>query len=105
MAEAGYRERTRNLSGDLAGGGDDGMVSEDRVGGGEVKTKYPHIHFIEIPTQSKTSVWSCYVNNSSDELGQIRWYVRWGQYCYFPVAQAIYSADCLNDIAYFIMQL
>jgi len=70
-----------------------------------MKTRYKYIHFVKISTQHKTSVWSCYNNNSGDELGQVRWYSRWRQYCYFPVARAIYNISCLNDIAHFITQI
>lgn len=86
----GHPVRTREVP-------DDGPVG--------MKTRYKYIHFVEIPTSRKTSVWSCYNNRSGDELGQVRWYSRWRQYCYFPVAQAVYNVGCLNDIVHFITQL
>ena len=50
----------------------------------------------------KTSVYSCRNKRSGEELGQIRWYGAWRQYCYFPTVQAVYSGGCLRDIAGFM---
>lgn len=68
---------------------------------------YQHIHFVRLPTppRRKTPIWSCRTNRNGDELGQVRWYSSWRQFCYFPTAQAVYSAGCLADIQTFIRQL
>ncbi len=52
----------------------------------------------------KTAVYSCRNKRSGEELGQIRWYGAWRQYCYFPTVQAVYSAGCLRDIAGFMAE-
>lgn len=67
-------------------------------------TRYQYIHFVKIAQRPKTAVWSCRNNISQEELGQVRWYPAWRQYCYFPTAQAVYSAGCLADIKEFIEQ-
>jgi len=36
------------------------------------------------------------------ELGYIEWYPRWGQYVLQPEDTAVFSADCLRDLALFI---
>ncbi|MCK4245312.1 MAG: hypothetical protein KAX20_06780 [Candidatus Omnitrophica bacterium] len=44
-------------------------------------------------------------NKSQGELGVVKWYPAWRQYCYFPTTQAVYSKGCLDDIGDFIRQL
>ncbi len=66
-----------------------------------MKTRYAHIHFVEVAKKTKTSVWSCRNNRSKEELGQVKWYGPWRQYCYFPTRQAVYNNRCLSIIADF----
>lgn len=70
-----------------------------------MKTQYQYLHFVQVRQLPKTAVWSCRTNRSNDELGEIKWYPAWRQYCYFPTVQAVYSDGCLSDIADFIKQL
>jgi hypothetical protein len=65
---------------------------------------YQFIHFVKITVGPKSD-WSCRNNRSGEELGQVKWYQPWRQYCYFPTVQAVYSTGCLNDIRDFIEQL
>ncbi len=66
------------------------------------EAKYKHIHFVMVAEKPKTTVWSCRNNRSDQELGEVRWYSPWRQYCYFPTTPAVYSASCLDDIKSFI---
>lgn len=69
----------------------------------EMETKkYKYISFIEIEQKPKTKVWRCVNNKSQHELGIVKWYSSWRQYCYFPTVQAAYSKGCLDDINDFI---
>ena len=70
-----------------------------------MKTEYKYIHFVKIQDKSKTSVWSCQNNQGYAELGKVKWYSAWRQYCYFPKVQAVYSAGCFADIIDFVNQL
>lgn len=67
--------------------------------------RYEFIHFVEIDQKPKTKVFSCRNNKSCEELGVIKWYPSWRQYCFFPTVQAVYSAGCLRDIECFISEL
>ena len=67
--------------------------------------KYKFISFIKIEDKPKTSVYRVINNKSKNELGIIKWYSGWRQYCYFPTVQAVYSAGCLEDINDFIKRL
>ena len=66
---------------------------------------FKYISFKKIEDKAKTSVWSCRNNKSGSELGVVKWYGPWRQYCYFPTVQAVYSAGCLEDIKVFIKQV
>ena len=70
-----------------------------------MKTKYKFIHFVKIADKPKTSVWSCRNNKSNAELGEIKWYSEWRQYCYLPTIPAVYNVSCFEDINDFIKQL
>ncbi len=71
-----------------------------------VKTKYQFIHFEKLDVVAGRSSWSCHNNKTCDELGIVKWYSTWHQYCYFPYGEdTVYSAGCLNDIQDFIGQL
>ena len=67
--------------------------------------KYKYIYFELIEEKPKTKVYSCKNNKSNIELGIIKWYPSWRQYCYFPTIQAIYSEGCLIDIIDFISEI
>ena len=81
-----------------------------------MKTKYQYIHFLKVRELPKTSVWSCRNNQSgiivgerqsrASELGIVRWYGPWRQYCYFATnGLAVYSKSCLKDICSFLAEL
>jgi hypothetical protein len=72
-----------------------------------MKTDFEYIKFVQRPSKpgAKTSIWSCQNIRSGTELGEIKWYVAWRQYCYFPNCPAVYSMGCLQDINTFILQL
>jgi len=69
---------------------------------------YPYIHFEFLPKKkptAKTTAWSCRNTSSGTEMGQVRWYGPWRQYCFFPVPNTVYSEGCLSDITDFLEQL
>lgn len=71
----------------------------------KMTTKYKYIHFIKIEDKPKTSVWQCLNNKSKAELGVVKWYPSWRQYCFFTTYQAVFNNSCLLDISDFISQL
>ena len=69
-------------------------------------TKFKYIHFEEVDsTGKKTSVWQCVNNKSFDQLGRIKWYGPWRQYCVYTDGYVIFNKGCMEDINYFITQL
>ena len=67
--------------------------------------KYKYIYFVEIEQKPKTKIYSCRNNKNDVELGQVKYFPIWRQYCYFPTIQSVYSDGCLNDIVDFIQTL
>src|SRR5262245_28668790 len=52
----------------------------------------------------KTRVWRVQPKSNPDPrfaVGEIRWYPNWRQYTFFPARHAVFSPDCLRDIAAF----
>lgn len=70
-----------------------------------MKTHYEYIHFEKIAEKPKTSIWLCLRNRNNEELGKVKWYGSWRQYCYFSKGMAVYNKGCLSDIIDFIQQL
>ena len=71
-------------------------------------TKYKYIHFEQIPVpdqKKKTTIWRCLNNKSLGDLGLIKWYGPWRQYCFLPANGTIFNKGCLEDINDFITQL
>jgi len=69
-----------------------------------MKTQYKFMHFVKVEDKPKTSVWDCINNRSEAALGRIAWYPTWRQYLFggFLFGNAVFSADCLRDIAEFL---
>lgn len=70
-----------------------------------MRTEFQFINFVEIEQKPKTKVWSCRNNRSGLDLGVVKWYPAWRQYCYFTLYDAVYNKKCLEDITEFIAQL
>lgn len=70
-----------------------------------MKTLYKYIHFEKVAETPKTSSWICRSNRSNDDLGMVKWYGPWRQYCYFSAGGSVYNVGCLSDISNFIEQV
>ena len=72
-----------------------------------MKTEYKWISFEDeshLYPRKKTQTWLCRSRNGV-ELGEVKWWSQWRQYCYYPNNSAVYNVECLNDIASFVTQL
>jgi|SRR5581483_1691852 len=65
---------------------------------------YRYINFTKSGDTGKTMIWSCKNNKSGAELGVVKWFPSWRQYCFFPTTQIVLSSGCLQDIRDFIDQ-
>ena len=67
--------------------------------------EYKYIHFVKTEDLPKTAIYSCRNNSNGEELGIVRWYSPWRQYCFLPTTPAVYSKGCLDDIGSFMAGL
>ena len=70
-----------------------------------MKTRFKYIHFKKIEVKSKTAIWSCRNNHTNSQLGMVKWYGPWRQYCYFDESMAVYNVGCLEDINEFLQSI
>lgn len=60
-------------------------------------TKYLYFEQANNPGR-KTGVWRVRARSTGAELGVIRWYSPWRQYCFYSAPSAIFNTDCLISI-------
>ena len=70
-----------------------------------LSAQYEHIRFLLHHHLTKTAVYRCCTNSSGDDLGEVRWYAPWRQYCFFPFTNTVFSKGCMEDINTFITKL
>ena len=65
-----------------------------------------HLTFQRLPLKKGrlTSVWSVWNHTYGENLGQLRWYAPWRQYC-FMGENLVFSQGCLTDIANMLARL
>ncbi len=71
---------------------------------GLVVQKYKYIEMV-VAYQSparKTHIWDVLAKSSGADLGQIKWYGPWRQYCFVPSASTIFNKGCMEDINNFL---
>jgi hypothetical protein len=70
-----------------------------------MKERYRYISFGRRISKTKTAVYACHNNSSGAEVGIVKWYGPWRQYCFFPARGTIFSKGCMEDVNDFIRQL
>ena len=69
-----------------------------------MKSKYMKAILIEKKT--KTNVYGLVSARDYDiDLGVVKWYAPWRQYCFFPDRDTVFSPGCIADIIQFIKEL
>lgn len=64
--------------------------------------KYFTIRCERAATGRKTPIYSVCNNRSGVDLGSIKWYGPWRQYCFFPDGDTVWSRSCLDEITFLI---
>lgn len=64
--------------------------------------KYKYINFKLIEQKPKTGIYQCCNNKSGVEIGIVKWYSPWRQYCFLPSADTIFNKGCMEYINDFI---
>jgi len=67
------------------------------------ETKY--LQFIIKEHKPKTKVIAVVNKTHQEEIGILRWYAQWRQYCFFPHHNTIWNKNCLNDVNEMITEL
>jgi hypothetical protein len=57
-----------------------------------------------VEKKSKTQVWQVKAKGDDSNLGVIKWFAPWRQYCLL-IDGSVFSADCLRDFASFLEKL
>lgn len=69
-------------------------------------TYYKYIHFVLTGAKVKTKIWECRNNKGRHELGVVKWYAPWRQYCFMPVdSLTVFNGGCLSDIVDFLSKV
>jgi len=64
-----------------------------------------YVDFVVIEKKPKTSVYAVNSKSSGDQLGIVKWYSPWRQYCFFPEESTLWSYGCIGEIMGFIIGL
>jgi len=62
------------------------------------KFKYITVNKFPPAKGKKTCTCSIDANSSGCPLGEIRWFGRWRQYCFFPEQDTVWNKGCLQDV-------
>jgi hypothetical protein len=65
--------------------------------------KVSHLTFTESEVKLKTKVWLVESNYDDSILGTISWLGKWRQYVFHPFADCVWSSDCLQEVAEFLI--
>lgn len=68
-----------------------------------IESKY--LEFDKAGWTGKTHVVNVLSKPTEFILGQIKWFSRWRQYCFYPSPNTIFNTTCLEDINKYIKEL
>jgi len=66
---------------------------------------YKYITMIKTKDLPRTAIFDVYTKSGDAVLGEIKFFPRWRQYCFFPEDDCVFSKGCMVDINDFIVQL
>lgn len=66
--------------------------------------KYLSVELQPRPANRKTDTWQVFANSGA-ELGCIKWFSHWRQYCFDPSDHTTFNSGCLKDLAAFLEQV
>jgi len=69
-----------------------------------MKNKYIGFQEFILPSR-KTPIYIVYNIQTDEDLGVIKWWGAWRQYCFFPNKNTLYSIGCLIEINKFLEEL
>jgi hypothetical protein len=63
--------------------------------------KKSYVNFVDLPTKGVTRAWFVFPIMGARPIGRVKWHAPWRRYCFFPEADTLYDAACLDEIAGF----
>ena len=80
-------------------------MKKKKVSESYIKSKYIEARFNR--KAKVTSIWDIVSKKHNYNLGQVKWYSHWRQYCFFPDEHplTVFNSDCLKSITTFIDKL
>ena len=60
------------------------------------ETKY--LLFTVNCVKGKTKVIDIVNIHHHEVIGEIKWFPRWRQYCFFPIAETVWNKTCMEDV-------
>lgn len=57
-----------------------------------------YMDFVEINTSGKTKRYAIFSLSNRSQLGEIKWWGPWRQYCFFPADDTVFNSGCMEDI-------
>jgi hypothetical protein len=60
------------------------------------ETKY--LRFIDKEIRQKTKIIGVVNIHHDEEIGEIKWFSRWRQYCFYPSNNTIWNKTCMEDV-------
>lgn len=64
-----------------------------------------YLDFVWWKFTGKTEIYQIVSKHHSNVLGEIKWFGRWRQYCFFPYKETVFNNQCMKDICKFIDDL
>lgn len=69
------------------------------------ETAYLTFELLRQPKNKKTKDIAIINLRSKEIIGEIKWFSKWRQYCFFPYHDTIWNTTCLEDIQAVIRDL
>lgn len=60
--------------------------------------EYKYFRLQQLQWKGKTKKYVIISNSDNTSLGEVKWFGRWRQYCFFPDADTVWNKECLKDI-------
>lgn len=72
----------------------------------QVDTESEYLEFVELPNEGRKTLWFQVISkNHQYPLGEIKWFNKWRQYCFYPAPETVFDRTCLADIQKFILEI
>ncbi len=68
-------------------------------------TTYLRIDLTGKSVSGLTSIYRVFNKDNLEGLGEVKWFARWRQYCFFPFSDTVFEKTCLHDISEYLIKL